>query len=339
MYSDKSEIYNLNYYKNIFYVSAHGQSDARQFVVPHGYNFIQLQDFGFKLESPIVKSIYNFFKREEITPYLNYIINWSTPEACRFDDPEKRQLLLNEMNHTGIPFRFFPYRSTEEKNPLRYLKHYPPGSMMKNHHFNFTHTWNPETLDQGGYFEENKDVMYSTAGILPIKEFDSVDGTRSFTNRDELDALMFRGSILPSDYFKSKNYKVSLIGLLDLDNNFRDKVLPPGTYFIMSCRSCIEMDTPEETIEWISGMRQMSNSMSKSWCEDIHPGKELSASSQEYELHISGESKVDDPYMDTLEGLRELGDKITSQYDLAREGRSKEVMSKNIGSRKYYIEY
>ena len=117
MYSDKSEIYNLNYYKNVFYVSAHGQSDERQFVVPRGYNFIQLQDFGFRLENTIVKSIYNFFKREEITPYLNYIINWSTPEACRFNDPEKRQSLLNDMNHIGVPFRFFPYRSTEEKPP------------------------------------------------------------------------------------------------------------------------------------------------------------------------------------------------------------------------------
>ena len=211
--------------------------------------------------------------------------------------------------------------------------------MMKNHNFNFTHTWNLETPYQGGYFEINKDVRYATTGILPIKEIDYVDETRSFNDRNELDALMFRGSILPSDYFKSKNYLVSLIDLLDFDNNFSVNVLPPGTYFIMSCRSCIEMDTPEETIKWVSDMRQMSNSISKSWCENIHPGKEISISSQEYELGISGESKVEDPYMDTLEGLRELGDKITRQDDLATEGISKEVMSKNIGSRKYYIEY
>ena len=49
MYSDIDEIFNENYYRSVYNISAHGNSDGREFVVPPGYNFIQLQDFGFEL--------------------------------------------------------------------------------------------------------------------------------------------------------------------------------------------------------------------------------------------------------------------------------------------------
>ena len=345
MYSDIDEIFNENYYRSVYNISAHGNSDGREFVVPPGYNFIQLQDFGFELSDIISKNISNFLMKDENIPYLNYLINWRTPEACRINDFEDNRLLLKEMNKRGIPIKPFPYRSPDYNNPFRYLKHYPPGSIIKNHQFDFTNTWKPDNLSITSYFEVNKSVIYSSSGIIPIKNNNYNGETHIFSNRTELDEIMFKDSILKARYFIEKEYKSSLIDLLNIDND-SEPIVPPGTYFIMSCRSCTELDNPTDTIRWISQLRQQSNQKTKNWCQKIHPGKEIVNSVQEYELNISGESKSQDANHDTLEKLKKLGDELEVAY-ISKEGESKEGESKqnkyhiinNNFSKKYYINY
>ena len=313
-----NSIYQKHFYNDIFFILAHGSNLLNQFIVPEGYNFIHIQDIGHDLNNDVVRGINHKFKNDEFKPYLNYIINWETPEACHIQDDNVVDIIEN-MSQIDEPCLRTFYRSDSKSNPFKYIKHYPPGSTMKDVDFDFNSIFSSQP------FEVNKDIRYTNSGILYYKTSIKNIKSKKFATREEFDSDIFKDSIINKNFFRESNYTKQLTQLLDYDYDKsivgEKNILPKGTYFIMSCRSCDYLEDIESNI---LSLRQQSKDQQINWCNLIERniGKYIDPSIQETELAPghSGESKKS-------EDNEYISDKFYNQPI----GMNK--------SRKYYIKY